>query len=374
MTRFQERVYRTKGIDRKEILAAAAYAPVDTSFFLLLTAPLEDMLQQMLESTDPATRSNLDELFRTSGRYTGIDEVIHMLDSSLKSTFGLIVRENDYRPEMATNKDTGQLEYVGPPHDDQPVFAFTVLMWMQDQVKIEQFRDTLKGMSSQLGLEGRTPGSAGVFTSSPGGWHQFEFWTRFVPGTGVMSHMTDGPLSLLSNTISMPAHVMRTHDSGGPNFPRLTDRPEFTALLDEALHGSTANLVLWCDPSRASPTLLKQADVWAKDMAASNIDWDAVREREENRLLPEIAPGKKRDTLSDEEKERLASEVDAVLRTVREKEQDARYPALREEKKRQITYFEAIRALVGIVRLDERHIDIGLQAAIPLPEPLSAQQ
>ncbi len=374
MSHFQDRLYRAKGADRSEILTAAAFAPEDTCFFLYATVPMGDLLEQMLEATEPATRSNLDELFRGSGRYTGVDEVIHMLDASMSNKFALILRENDYRPETSLNKQTGEREYVGPPNDGRPVFAFTVLEWMQDLPKIEQFRDTLKGMSTQLGLEGRTPGSAGVFTSTPGGFHLLEYWSRFVPGTGVIAHLVDNPISLVSNAILMPTHVMRTRDTGAPNDPRLSERPEFVALLDDVLKSSLASIVLWCDPPRAAATLRKQADVWARDQAASTIDWVAVREREETRLLREIAPGKSRDALSPEEQERLAAEIDAVLRTVREKEQDSRFPEIRKEVERRIVYFESIAAFLCVVRLDERRIDLGLRAAVHVPEPLPKEE
>ncbi len=369
VTRFQERLYRSQGDSRNEILAAAAFAPADCALFAYATVPVGDLLQQMLESADPALRSNLDELFRSSGRYANVEEVIHLLDASMEGRFVFMARENDYRLEMRTNPESGQLEYVGPPNDGQTVFAATLHSWTRDAAKLEQFRETLKGMPKELGLEGRTPGSHGVFSNKDqrGGYYTIEFWSRFVPGTGVITSLFDAQIALTSNTIMMPAHVMHTGRSGGPQDPRLSERSEFVSLLDDLLQGSSANLVVWCDPDKAAATLRKQAETWARDEAAAGIDWVELRAREERRLLPDIAPGKARGELGPEEEERLAAEVDEVLRDVRDKEQEARYPILLAEKERQIVYLESIQAFLGYVRLDERRFDVGLRAVVPLP-------
>ena len=362
----QERFYRLRGFDRDDILDTASLAPADCALFLYAQAPIGELLKQMLESADPALRTNLEDLVRSSDTYGGVEELIHVLDRALENKFALILRKLDYEPEMAKDEQTGEMVYVGPPNDGQPVFATSVVTWAKDVAAVEEVRSVAAGMAPKLGLRGRKPGEPGVYNYQSHGFRTWEFWSEFVIGTGVICNAIDPPFCVTSNSIHLTGQVLVTYRLGAPKYPRLADRMDFIEVLDQSLPDVTANVVLWVDPEHAGSTLRQLAEVWANDQVRGGFDWVALREREEARLLPEIAPGKSRGQLDAAEEERLAQAVDAVLRQIGEEEQARRLPELLARSERQISYLEAIDSLLATINLDPRAIDLSLRASVPL--------
>jgi hypothetical protein len=338
--------------------------------FLYMHAPIGEFLRMMLESADPSLRTNLEDLIRSSGTYSGIEELIGLLDRALESKFALILRDLDYELETAKDPETGEQVYVGPPNDGQPVFATTVVTWVKESKAIEDLRDVAARMGSKLGLRGRTPDEPGVYTYSSHGFRTYEFWSEFVMGTGVICNAIDQAFCVTSNSIHMTGQVLVTYrlgGQGGTGYSRLADRGDFIEALDQSLPGVTANVMLWVDPAAAGPTLRKLARISATDEVRGGFDWVSLRGREEERLLGEIAPGKQLAQLDADEKERLAIAVDSVLRKIGEEEQARRLPEMIDRPERMITYFEALDYLLATINLDPRAINLSLRASIPLP-------
>ena len=364
----QERFYRLRGIDREDILDAASLAPADCALFLYAQVPIGEFLKQMLESADPALRTNLEDLVRSSKSYSGVEELINVLDRALENKFALILRELDYELEMAKDEQTGEMVYVGPPNDGQPVFATSVVTWAKDVAAVEQVRSVAATMAPNLGLRGRKPGEPGVYNYQSFGFRTWEFWSEFVIGTGVICNAIDPPFCVTSNSIHLTGQVLATYRLGAPERPRLADRMDFIEVLDQSLPDVTANIVLWVDPEYAGSTLRQLAEVRANDEVRGGFDWVALREREEARLLPDLVPGKARGDLDPSEEERLAQAVDVVLRQMGEEEQARRLPEMIARSDRQISYLEAIGSLLATINLDPRAIDLSLRASVPLSD------
>jgi hypothetical protein len=357
LSTFQSRLYRQRGFDRARVLAAARFAPADTSLFMYLQGDVGDLLREAVASMEPAMRKNLEDLFRGTGRYATLEQLIRELDSSLKNRLALIVRPNDYL------EDPG-----GPPHDDQVVPAIGLILWLEDGERIVKLRDLIGGQGSRFGLQGRHPGEQGYYSNKEAGFSTREFWSPLVPGTGVVATVNATPIDeevcIIANSFRMLGDLLKRYTQGGVggNYPNLANRLDFLALLDDSL--PQANFLAWVDPRSAAPYLRDWAEQWAR--FAVKVDWVTERAKAEDVVIREHYPGKRRGRLTDQEQDAVNGMVDPILRELRKRLEAEQVPILRAEKERQIIYGEAISAAMCMVAFDPRALDVSLRVVTPL--------
>ena len=355
LTPDQAKLYRTRGFDRDQILLdVAKLAPADTSLFLYGHAPIGDLLRLMLASAEPALKTNLEDAFRNTGKYQSLDQLINELDASLKDRFALIVRPNDYPPDPD-----------GPPHNDDPVPAIMLVLWTRNVEAIQNLRRTIGDQGPKFGLQGRNPGEPGFFKHSEAGFETREYWSQFVPGTGIIISGDRGELTIVTNALGMLGHVAKTYDVGGDKYPQLAEEPRFQALVGSSL--PRGNALVWANPKTLAPILRAQAQRIAEDSIV--IDWKLERARVEAEVLRESFPGKQRSSLTPEEQAQLDSIVDPKLDLVRARIKSEQVPAKMAEQERLVQYAEAVTSALAMLAFDPKTkaFDLSVRLTAPLP-------
>jgi hypothetical protein len=160
--------------------------------------------------------------------------------------------------------------------------------------------------------------------------------------------------------------IYKTTTIGGREYPRLSSRPEFIELLSDTV--PSANMLVWMDPQRARKTLESQAEDWAREHAATGVDWGRKRAEEENKLIPQLFPGRGRGQLTRDQRDKLNAAVDPILREYRTDFIKQRIPDLVREKRRQIAYGMSCTAFLALIRLEPRSFSFSMRTVIPLPE------
>jgi hypothetical protein len=364
MTPAQKSLYRTRGVERSMIVQAARLARDDSAIFLFGTARLGDFLREMRASAERDLVALIEDTMHAIG-YTGTDQLIEELDALFRGRFALIVRENDFK--MNPEKD--------PPHNDEPVPAVALVLWTdrgeKAKAKIEELHQLVVRQQQRLQLQGRTPGSSGVFRNSVrGGFEIWEFWSPFIDGTGHLATAFDEDLYVISNSFLMVENVFNVYRQGGAAYPRLADRPQFSKLLSDGL--DQANAVLWLDPHQLAPILRKQSQRTAERDVRSRIDWDLERRREEDKVLREEFPGEARGSLSPETQAKLNQRVDERIDQLERKILDEQVPALRAAYERRLVYLQAVSGVLAMVALDPKFLELSFEAIVPL-EPAESE-
>lgn len=358
ITPAQTRVYRHRGFGHTEIFRdAAAIVPEDAGLFVYLKGPIGTLLNMALESVEPALRTNVEDAFRSTGRYNGLGQLVDEIDASIHDRLLLILRERDY--------EYGKDEEV-PPNDGEPTFAVALVTWSEDAARIKQLSDAIGNNGEIFGLEGAEPGQGGYYSHNFGGFQAYEFWSPFVSGTGVVTTMRSNEHFIVSNEIKMLPHLLRTVTRSDEVYRRLSDLPMFQALVGSSM--SDANALVWVNPKRLGPTLRKLARSWAENNAQLGVNWSARRQEEERKQLPALFPGKRRDQLNQTEQAQLDGTVDDVLRNEEARLKNEAVPQLMARKVREIEYLEAIEAGLLMMKLDPRSIDLSMRVIAPLDE------
>lgn len=359
------RLYRQRGFDREVLVQEAArFAPEDTSLFVYLHGPVGDLLRMVIDSLEPAMRDNLADAFRSTGRYGNLDDVVSELDGALRNRLVLIVRPNDYPPETTLDPRTGQQTYSGPPNDGSPVFAVALVTWVANFEAANGLRDAIGLNGNKFGLQGRSPGESGYFENKVEGFETREFWSQFVPGTGVIATLNTAEHCIVSNNYKMLVHVLKTYSQGGADarYPQLSGRADFQALVGSSLQ--SANAMVWVNPRSALETLRLQAQRWAEDHVS--IDFRIVRAQQEARAVQQLFPGKSRRDLKEDEQRELDEAVDGLVEAVAAQKRAEEVPALVARKQRELDYFETISAALGMLKLDPKSFELSLRVVAPL--------
>lgn len=351
------RIYRARGFDNEELLREGAIlAPADAAFFAYLRAPTGDLLRNMVASMEPALRTNLEDLFRNTGKYPTLDGLVSELDGALRDRAAFIVRPNDYTPDPN-----------GPPNDGGVVPAWALVLWPKNVDAVVALRDTIGTNSAKFGLQGRTPGEAGYFRNvlnEGGGFEIREFWSRFVPGTGMIATCNAGGMTIVSNSFKMLSHILLTATQNSAQYPRLADDPTFLALTRTMRTGG--HIAAYVNPKSLVPVLRLGARRQAED--ALVVDWRAERARLEDKVLRERFPGEKRGQLSPAVQEQVDAVVDPQLEKMERDLQTQQVPQLMAAQERLYTYASAMRAGMVMLRLDPKSFELSVRAIVPLPE------
>lgn len=354
MTPLQTRVYRRRAASGEELIdEMAVFAPSDTALFVYLKCPMGDLFTQVLASIEPDARALIEETFQKTGKYTSLEQVVNELDGALLDRCVLVVRENDYPPDPD-----------GPPHDSEPVPAVAAVFWLAEGggEKIVALRDLIGGMGPRIGLAGKEPGHSGYYRNEVGGHEIREFWSPTIPGTGVIATGNTGELCLVSNSFQMINHVYKTFTQGAPSFPRLSERPDFSALARSSTYGS--NLALWVHPESAVKILERQARLRAED--SIQIDWAFERQQMEQNVLRESYGGRTAAELGDMERTDFEAAVDARLNEMEATIRNQQIPVLMERYTREFTYMQAVRGALLMLALDPKAFDLSLRVIAPL--------
>jgi len=353
LTTEMQRVYRARGFSREDLLnTAAAMAPADSGLFVYVHAGIGELLKLARESAEKALVSNLEDQFRNTGKYPTLDTLIAHLDASFKDRLAVIVRPNDYPADPD-----------GPKNDGTPVPAWAVILWSKDVAKIVELRDTIGQKGSLFGLEGRKPGEPGYFNNTESGFEIREYWSRFIPGTGMIATCNANELTIVSNSFRMLGHILKTSALGGERYPRLSEEPQFQALVRSSL--PNGNAFLWANPRSIAPILRATAESRASGQIA--IDWKSERERLETKFLREKFPGKKR-PLSAEDQQAMDALVEPELTAIESRVAREQVPALVQREERWLTYAEHITAAMAVLALNPKSVEMSVRVLAPLPE------
>jgi len=354
----QKRLHRTRGFDRDTLLSeAAAFAPADTCAFIYLRADIGDLLRQSLLSLEPATRDLIEDTFRNTGAYGSLDKLVEDLDGAFKDRAVLVVRPNDY-----------PVEADGPPHTDDPVFTTALILWTNNLQTVEDLRELIGQNGARFGLRGLKPGDPGYFTNEIGGGFRIhEFWSEFIPGTGVIAMTAAnvaGGVTIISNSHMMLGHVLKTFTQGAPRYPQLAENRQFIALVNSSL--PRANATVYLNPRTAAPTLRVQAERTAR--YSIQIDWKEQRALLEDQVLRDHFPGQRRGQLSATVQEQVDAMVDPELEEMQQRILTEQVPAIVEQRSRWISMAESIPAMLWMLALDPKSLDLSVRIPIDLDE------
>lgn len=354
LTTEQERIYRQRGFDRDTLENVAKMVPADASFFAYAHGTVGDLLRLTLASVEPALRTNLEDAFRNTGKYPTLEALVTELDGALRGRFALIVRPNDYPPDPD-----------GPPHDATPMPAIALVLWTKNADQILALRELVGGQGAKFGLQGKA-GQAGFYKNEEAGFETREYWSPFVPGTGVVATLNAGEITIVTNSFRMLGHVLKTQSQGTSKYPRLSEAPLFSALARSAQ--PEGNLFLWANPQTLAPLIRSRASYDA--LNSINIDWKAERARVEEKVLREKYPGERRGQLSPEVQAEVDAIVDPELEQIERKIKAEQVPALAGKQERLATYLAEARAIMTLVTLGPKAIDLAVRVVAPLePEP-----
>ena len=361
----QRSVYRAKSFSREELTQVARFAPADSTLMVYLRGPVGTLLRMGLGALEPAARDNLDAVCTKAG-YASADEVVDILDATMVDRIAFFARPNDWGEEddMKTDPDTGEQVYVGPPHDDTPVFAWAMVAWMQDEAPIKEMRDRFGQAGPQIGLQGRTPGSNGYFKNRiSGGLQVYEYWSRFVPGTGHVAVMAYGENLLISNRYKFIDIMARNAVGQGKSSSRLNGRTDFQYLMQDSVNG--ANVALWLDAEGAGDLIREQQRVVAENRIKDSINYRVERPKIEREVSRVSFQGRRRSSLSANEADRFDRLVDDQLAGFRRRVVEENLPGELADIDRLITYLGAMTGALAMVKLDQKEFDISLRVMTP---------
>ncbi|MBK8178042.1 MAG: hypothetical protein IPK67_03925 [Planctomycetes bacterium] len=360
ITPVQKRLYAQRGFERGEVLQSyARLAQADASVFALIQSGLSDLLREMLAASEPALRTNLEDLLRSTGEFPDALSFINEMGGLFKSRVALVMRPNDYKYDAA--KD--------PPNDGRPIAAWCLVFWMEStdkgRARVDQLHQIVNRNQGRFGIEGLRPGESGVFRNVvAGGFEIWEFWNKFVPGTGHVATVVAGDMYWISNSFKMVDDMIKTYYTGGPGSPRLTDVPEFTTLFNSS--PGSGNVVAWLNPRSLGSIRRQFAKRGAEEQVLGKIDWKVERARLEDRFLKEKFPGRRRGELDEGTQKELDLFVDPELESMEARLRSEQVPAAMAEIEREILYSESLKCLLAVMSLDPKTITLSLRGLVPM--------
>ena len=363
MTDFQKVLYRSDSFDQDDVMRhVARITPDDATMMMYVHGPVEDLLREALASAEPALRSNLDDAFRSTGRWRNLNELVEEIGDTVYDRMALIVRPNDYGPVEATIQ--GTQEAMSPETDGAPVFAYTIILWTKGataETNINGIRDTIGNHPDKFGLKGGVPDDDGYYIYGLAGMDAREFWSPFVPGTGLMITLLDD-----ENRLFISNHPDMLKDMIQGRKRRLSDLPEFQTRLNSGLVAS--NLLVWFKPQTGRATM-RQMGQQAIDLEIrGGVDWTSRRAREENEVLPTLFPGKNRNQLSESEESSFQDTVDIRLQEWFDEFKEQQRPVLMARTERDLEYLNAMTSVLLGLKLDPKSFDLSLQVRVPLTD------
>lgn len=309
LTTFQQRLYEERGFDRDQILEVGRLVPADAGLFFYGHGDIGDLLRQVIASVrqyDPTAIDNLEDLVRSVWDHPDIEPWIDDLDLCFRDRFAFFLRDFDY-------PDEGE---AGPPHNDVPVPIWGLILWPEDQERVDRFAKAILQNQGAFGIRGREPGSVGVIDntlSGMGGAKVLEYWNELVPGTGHIATLEmkgREPYLVVSNHNRLAGQVFKTYHTGGSDFPRLAEQTRFSTWVNAGL--ANANFLCWLDPRAIAGTNRRIAAHQAQLDVGGRIDWKVERPRIEHEVAAKNFPGEDLGALKEEESFELLVEEEVA--------------------------------------------------------------
>jgi hypothetical protein len=352
VTPFQKQLYRMRGFERANLYDVARYAPKDAGVFGFFRAGLGPLLREMLQASERALQDNLDDLVREIWTYPDVGPLIDELDAAFHDRIAVVVGANDYPPDPN-----------GPPHNDDPVLAWSLVLWVDNVEKVEELRKKIIDNQKSFGIQGRESGSPGVFTNElRGGQIYHEYWSQFVPGTGHIATVMDQGVFLISNSFGMLDEIVKTRYEGAPAFPRLAEEPRFQALVESSM--PYASLILWGNPSGLASTLRAMAQRRAEDEVDPN--WAVMRAKIDRDVLAKNFPDWNYDELTQDQSDQLEVFAGPERNRYERELREAQVPALRAVYERDIVYLEQVPAALFEVALSPKSFELSARVLLEL--------
>jgi len=370
----QARIYRSRSFDHKALEAIARVAHEDTTFLAYMHGPIGTMLDMVVQAMEPALRDNLVDALKKTGRYKSLPDLIKDLDEGMHDRLALLARPNDWGYEKDyKRKPNGEVEldaqgkpiYDGPPFTPADVFAWTLIVWHENEKKLVDLRELIGANSQTFGIRGRTPQDRGYYEFSiAGNFQTREFWSPFVPGTGHIATVNLPEHMMITNRYMMLEDITQNLLQRATRTGRLTDRSDFMALLDEM--PVSGNLFVWANPREGSDVLLRQAEAAARSRVESSIDLVQKRREFEPAARQAVVQGKARGVLTADEVNVLEAELDRRVGEYRDNVVRENVPKALEAARRQITYLRSLSAFMLMLDVDEKNFRLGVRAITPL--------
>lgn len=362
LTAFQERLYGERGFDKNQMAEIASMAPADCGAFFYLHADIGDLLRELVsvyQSIDPAAIANLEDFVRTAWNHDGLAPLIEEIDAALRGRVAFFVRDYDWPAEVD-----------GPPNDGAPVHAWALVLWPEDQKRVDQILGVIQRADVQdmLKIQGATPGSRGLFVNTvQGGGKVTEYWNVLVPGTGHLAHLAmQGRESyfVVTNENRFLGQIFKLYNVGRTDegLTRLSDDPAFQTWVGSGL--GSANFLAWLAPGAMAETTRRVTERALLEGGADFIDWNVERPRIEREVIardfpterwPEVSPGNR-----EAFETKVQEEVDRFQNAYLERE----LPALRAASTLRLDAQSALRA--GFLQLETDRKSLRILARLGL--------
>ncbi len=358
MTPFQKRLYRQRGFDKARALEVARLAPADAGLFVYLHAGLGDLLREALATLGDKEVGLLDDTARAVWDKTAL-ELIDDIDAVFKDRVGLVLRDHDFPDEGES----------GPPHNEDVVPAWSLLLWIDDRAKLDELRERIVARQGDLGIKGREAGSRGVFVNTVlGNYKAYEYWNELVPGTGHVATLDLGDeYFLVGNHTKMLELMVKTYFDGAPTYPRLSDDGFFKSLVNTGL--ADANLLGWLAPRAVERTL--RAAIEREVREALYVDWSVEKPRLERKLVAEKLPGERYGALTPSGQQQLDILYFEAADALEEEARRREGPQLKARLLRQLQAAELVKGALAEVSVDQKRIELFARAIVPFDGPPS---
>ena len=294
----------------------------------------------------------------TKAGYASVDEVVDILDATMVDRIAFFARPNDWGEEddMKVDPDTGEKVYVGPPHDDTPVFAWAMVAWMQDEAPITEMRDRFGQAGPRIGSS--TPVRT-VLQEPDRRWSGLQVLVAVRPGTGHIAVMTYGEnldLERYKFIDIMARNAVGQEIEHAPERHRL---PVPHAGLGE--RGERRALA----GSRGAGELIREQQRVAENRIKDSINYRVERPKIEREVSRVSFQGRSRSALSADEADRFDRLVDDQMAGFRRRVVEENLPRELADIDRLITYLGAMTGALGMVKLDQKEFDISLRVVTP---------
>jgi hypothetical protein len=372
----QARIYRSRSFDHKALEELARWAHEDTTFLAYMHGPIGTMLDMAVQAMEPALRDNLVDALKKSSRYKSLQDLISELDAGMHDRLALLARPNDwgyekdYKPKPGGGYELdaeGKPIYEGPPFTPADVFAWTLIVWHENEKKLVELRELVGAHPQTFGIRGRNPGESGYYEYSiAGGFPTREFWSTFVPGTGHIATVNLPEHMMITNRYMMLEDVTQNLLQRTSRTGRLTDRSDFVALLQEM--PASGNLFVWANPRSGSDILQRQAEAAARARVESGIDLVQKRRELEPAARQAVVQGRARSVLNKDEVGVLEAELDRRVGEHRDSVVRENVPKALEAARRQIAYLKSLSAFMLMLDVEEKDFRLAVRAVTPLEQ------
>ena len=294
MTPVQKKLYRERGFDRREIFEYAAMVPSDVGVFAMGRGPMNELLNELASSIDSAMLELLESPIRDVWGYSDAYPLLGDISASFGDRVAFLMRNHDYPPE------TGEF---APPHDDAKVAAWAIVFQVEDSETLARITAEISANQAAFGIQGRNPGTGGVFHNEVESAGVTEYHHFAVPGTGHISTIDIAGgggrrYFVVSNSHELLGQMWKTY--------RLKQRALandnwFQSLVNAGM--PSTDFVAWLNPRAMTKTSHAIAAQDADLDSTLAINWDIERPRIEKMVLKKNFPGEKHGAVSPENRE-----------------------------------------------------------------------